>query len=236
MIIKIKFLGSGVFAEPVKEVIKKRFGLASENCDLQVVANYGRILSGWEINEPKYGTIDIHPSLLPKYRGAAPLQTAVLNGDKATGVSIIKMTKPVDAGPILAQEAIDIYPNDTSLSLAEKAGRLAAKMLPYVVVAYISGSISAVKQDESQASYTKKLRREDGLLDLDRPVVELERKIRAYTPWPGAYIKLPDGKRLIIHKARVESGKLAFDEVQLEGKKPMPFDVFRRGYRGDLNP
>lgn len=232
MTIRVKFLGSGAFAEPIKQTLAKRFGLADREPDLTIVANYGKILDEAQIVEPKYGTLNVHPSCLPKYRGAAPLQTALLQGEKKTCVCVIKMVKKVDAGPILACEEVEILPQDTFADVAVKTGQMAAKILPYLIISYISGSISPQRQDESQATYTKKLSKEDGLMDFTKTADYLERQIRAYNPWPGAYTLLEGSKRLIIHKARVIENKLIPELVQLEGKKPLPWDEFKRGFKG----
>lgn len=234
MKLRIKFLGSGPFAEPIRDVLAKRFGLVDENPDLQVVANYGRILTQDEIEAPKYGTINIHPSCLPKYRGASPLQTAILNGEEKTCVCIIKMVKLVDAGPILGCEEIKIDPNETFESLTKKTAQLASQLIPLVILQYISGSISPQQQDESKATQTKKLVRDDGKLDLSKPPEMLERQIRAYHPWPGSFIILEGGSRLIIHQAHLEKGKLVLDLVQKEGRKPIAFEQFKLGFRGKL--
>lgn len=232
MKITIKFLGQGVFAQPIKEVLQKRFTLVEESPDLQVVANYGRILATSEIETPKYGTINVHPSLLPKYRGATPLQSAILNGDSATGVCIIKMAEKVDAGPILACEEIAIDSDETLQTLTAKTAKLAAKMLPYLILGYISGSINPTQQYESKTSHARRLTKQDGLLDLSKPVVALERQIRAYHPWPGSFVKLRDGKRLIIHQAHLDGDRFVPDIVQLEGRKPIGWAEFVRGWRG----
>lgn len=233
MKIAIKFLGSGWFAEPIKELLAKRFELVEENPDLQVVANYGRILTKQEIEAPKYGTLNIHPSCLPKYRGSTPLQQAILAGDKETCVCIIKMVEKVDAGSILGCTRVDINPDETLETLIQKTSKIAKQLLPLVIIQYISGAINPQKQDESGATQVKRLTREDGLLDLSKPTIELERQIRAYHPWPGSFLMLKN-KRLIIHKAHIELNRMMFDIVQLEGKTPIGWQEFKRGYRGSL--
>lgn len=234
MKLKIRFLGQGLFAEPIKEMLNKRFELVEDNPDLQVVANYGRILTKPEIEAPKYGTINVHPSCLPKYRGSTPLQSAILNGDQETCICIIKMVEKVDAGPILACEEIKINPDETLETLMAKTSKMAAQFLPLMIIQYVSGTINPQKQDESQATFAGQLKRENGLLDLSKPAIALERQIRAYHTWPGSFIML-GGKRLIIHKAHVDNDRLVPDIVQLEGKTPISFDQFQRGFRGDLD-
>lgn len=236
MKVRIKFLGSGQFAEQIKQVLTKRFELVEENPDLQIVANYGRILTKQEIEAPRYGTINVHPSCLPKYRGSTPLQNAILNNDNKTCVCIIKMVEKVDAGAILACEDLQIESDDTFESLSLKAGKLAAQMLPLVIIQYVSGSISPKKQNDADATFVKKLTREDGLLDLSKSVEKLERQIRAHYPWPGSFLILPDETRLIVHKAHVDHGKLVPDLVQKEGKKIVSWEEFKLGYRAEIPP
>lgn len=235
MKIKVKFLGQGEFAKPIKAVLQKRFELVEDSSDIQVVANYGRILEKPQIVEPKYGTLNAHPSCLPKYRGATPLQTAILEGETKTCVCIIKMVEKIDAGPILACEELIIDRDETLETLTAKTAKLAAKILPYIILGYLSGSINPRKQDESQATYTKKLVKQGGLIDFKKPLEQIERQIRAFEPWPGSFIILRDSKRLILRKAHLENGKLVPEQVQLEGKKVMSWQEFKRGYRGRVD-
>lgn len=192
------------------------------NTDLAVVASYGKIIPQSLLDQPAHGFINVHPSLLPKYRGATPLETAILSGDADTGVTIIKMDAEMDHGPILIQEKVSLaekWYEELRDETATLGGRLVAKVMPQV----LAGTIEEKEQDHAEATFTKKITKEDGLINLaDNPEINY-RKIRAYTPWPGAYF-FKDGKRIIIKKARLnESGELVIERVIPEGKREMDF-------------
>lgn len=219
--------------------------------DLIVVAAYGQILKPALLGLPALGCINLHASLLPRHRGAAPIQAAILAGDETTGISLMQMDQGLDTGPILAQESIPILPEDTAKTLAEKLSVLAADTLRKHLPVYIQGGLSPKPQDDTQATYAPQLRKEDGKLDFHLPAIVLERKVRAYFPWPGAYTLL-DGQILKIHTAGVEQGKslapvgsisihahfpaiqtgqgwLILRDVQPAGRRAMTGDVFLRG-------
>jgi len=221
------------------------------NPDLIVVAAFGQILRQEVLDLPRYGCINVHASLLPRWRGAAPIQTAILAGDAETGVSIMKMDQGVDTGPILSQRAIPISQEDTAGTLFEKLSRLGADLLLETLPGYLSGEIQPKPQPAEGATYAPMLKKEDGLLDFSQPAAALERRVRAFPPWPGAWITW-HGSPLKIQRAHVvavtaESGKhlvhqglpavgtadglLVFDEVQPAGKKPMPGKAFLAGAR-----
>jgi methionyl-tRNA formyltransferase len=213
--------------------------------DLIVVAAYGQILPKEILNIPKYGCINVHASLLPKYRGSSPIQFAILNDEKTTGVTIMIMDEKMDHGPILAQEKIAIQPNETAQTLHDKLARLGADLLIKTIPQYIQGEIKPQPQDESKATYTKILTRQDGQIDWQKSAQEIERQIRALTPWPGTWT-IFNGKRLKILKAKVvnkkdemaiQTGKgyLLLEMVQPEGKKPMKWEEFLRGIRKKAN-
>lgn len=234
---RVAFLGGGHFGTPIRDALEKAFGLvAPDKADVWVVASYGKILKQEEFSRPKFGTIVIHPSLLPMYRGASPIQNALLNGDTKTGVALIKMDEQVDHGPVVAMQELPIGPSDRYAILVAKLAELAAKLTVKTLPRYISGEISPVAQDHAKATFTKKLERDDGMLDLKKPAHELERQVRAYWPWPGSFMWLTDPsgakKRLIIHQAHVDNNRLVPDLVQLEGKKPTSWTEFTRGWRG----
>jgi methionyl-tRNA formyltransferase len=158
------------------------------NPDLLVLAAYGKILPESILNLPRLGCINIHPSLLPKYRGASPIQYSILNGDKEAGVTIIKMSLKVDAGPILAQEKFILdRPDYTAPELAEILSGIGADLLIKVIPLWSEGKIKLQEQDEAQATFTKILKKEDGLIDWKKPAIEIERQIRAFMPWPGTF-------------------------------------------------
>ncbi|MDO8654825.1 MAG: methionyl-tRNA formyltransferase, partial [bacterium] len=172
--------------------------------DLFLVAAYGKILPQELLDIPKQGSLNVHPSLLPKYRGAAPVQAVLLNGDETTGVTVMLMDKDMDHGPILAQREFLIgntlftYP-ELHDKLAEIGGALLAETIPL----WIAGKTQAVPQEDSEATYTERLTKEAGNVDWSRPALYIERQVRALQPWPGAYTQ---GKTLKILKARVLSG------------------------------
>lgn len=198
--------------------------------DLGVCAAYGKIIPQFVINRFKFGILNIHPSLLPQYRGASPTQTAILNNETETGVTIIRMDDQIDHGPILTQFREEILPDDTNDSLRSRLFARSAQVLVALLPAYLKGKVKEKTQDESQASSTKVIGKQDGFVDLkkDDPV-QIGRKLRALTPWPGIWTIL-EGKRLKILKAHLEENKLILDEVQLEGKNPVAFKQFKEAY------
>ena len=221
------------------------------NPDLIVVAAFGQILRPKVLDLPRYGCVNVHASLLPRHRGAAPIQAAILDGDTETGITIMKMDPGLDTGPILRQRAITIEPQDTGGSLFEKLSQLSSELLLETLPDYLSGKLTPQPQPETGSTYAPMLKKEDGLLDFTRPAVELERKVRAFTPWPGTFL-VWDGAPLKIHKAHVadaqsEPGKrivfeglpavgaadglIVFDELQPAGKKPMSGKAFLAGGR-----
>lgn len=201
--------------------------LRSLKPDLGIIAAYGRIIPKEVLDIPKHGIINLHPSLLPKYRGASPIQSAILIGEKETGVTIILLDEELDHGPILAQEKLLIANDDTSLSLTEKLGKLGAKLLIDVAPKWISGKIKPRRQDHKKATFTKIFKKEDGYIDSKNPPdpEKFQRMIRAFYRWPGVYTKL-----------RMENGEwkivkfLPGNLIQPEGKKPMDAKTFLNGY------
>jgi len=154
--------------------------------DLFVVASYGEILPREVLDIPKKGTLNVHPSLLPQYRGPSPVHTAILNGDRNTGVTIMLLDEKMDHGPILAQQEFPIS-NETFPLLRDKLAELGADLLMKTIPAWVAGSIKAVVQDDSKATYTKIFAKEDGKIDWNKSAEEVERQIRAFTPWPGTF-------------------------------------------------
>jgi len=220
--------------------------------DLIVVAAFGQILRPDVIDLPKYGCINVHASLLPRWRGAAPIQAAILAGDTWTGVTIMRMDAGVDTGPVLSQRGIPIMADDTAGFISQRLAALGAELLIETLPDYLSGEIQPHPQIETGATYAPMLKKEDGLLDFSRPAEELARRVRALNPWPGAYT-LWQGQLLKVLRAHVgveaESvpgkrlvherlpgigtghGILVLDEVHPAGKKPMPGSDFLRGIR-----
>jgi methionyl-tRNA formyltransferase len=197
--------------------------------DLFVVVAYGKILPDKLINLPKFGTINLHYSLLPKYRGATPVESAILHGDKITGITIQKMRFKLDTGPIIFQEEMPIEAIDTTLSLREKMNQRAQEVLPTVIANIFENKITEIEQEESLASHSRKISKEDGLISLSDDPIILDRKWRAYAPWPGLYF-FHDDKRIKITKAHLEddltaqAGRFVVEEVIPENGKRINFE------------
>jgi methionyl-tRNA formyltransferase len=225
--------------------------LRAWNPDLIVVAAFGQILRKDVLELPRYGCINVHASLLPRWRGAAPINAAILQGDEETGVTIMKMDVGLDTGPMLAQRAIRLTREDTAGSVTETLSHLGADLLIETLPDYLSGRIQPVPQPDEGATYAPMLKKEEGRLDFTRPAEELERRVRAFNPWPGAFMEF-DGTLFKVHRAHTESGNaqagerlvyrdqpavgtggglLLLDEVQPAGKKPMNGKSFLAGAR-----
>lgn len=208
-----------------------QFNKPFPEADLGICAAYGKIIPETVIKQFKFGILNIHPSLLPKYRGASPISSAIANGDVETGVTIIKMDKEMDHGPIVTFFKEDIFPNDTTESLRERLFERSKDVLIQLIPAYILGKVKPKEQNEKEATFTKVLTREDGFINLkEKTPQEAERFLRAMNPWPGAWTRLENQKRLKLLKAHLEEGKLVLDEVQLEGKDPVSWKQFKEGY------
>ncbi len=220
--------------------------------DLIVVTAFGQILRQNVLDLPRYGCINVHASLLPRWRGAAPIQAALLHGDSETGVTIMKMDAGVDTGPILAQKSEPILAEDDAATLSTRLAHIGADLLVATLPGYLDGEIKPQPQPTEGAVYAPMLKKEDGLLDFNRPAEELVNRVRAFNPWPGAFTYY-QGNFLKIQKARAlpdpalppgkrgsaggfpaigcGRGLLVLEIVQPAGKKAMPGDVFLRGAR-----
>jgi methionyl-tRNA formyltransferase len=222
--------------------------------DVIVVAAYGLILPVAVLEIAPRGCVNVHASLLPRYRGADPITPAILNGDQETGVTIMLMDEEMDHGPILARRAMPIRPDDTRGSLTGRLAELGADLLIETLPRWMAGEIEPQPQDHDVATYVKLLKKEDGEIDWSQPADRIARMTRAYDPWPGAYTYF-DGRLLKVLKARaieVDTSKLRPgevvttdqglgvaasdgvvlpDEVQLAGKRAMAIDAFARGQR-----
>lgn len=199
--------------------------------DLGILAAYGKIIPEKIINHFKYGILNIHPSLLPKFRGASPIQGAIAAGLKETGISVIKMDKEMDHGPIVSQFKEEIREDDTTETLTKRLFERSADFIVDLIPNYVSGKIKLKEQDHISATYTKILKKEDGFIKLSKKnPEEAYNFIRAMYPWPGAWTTLTTEKRLKILKAHLEDGKLVLDQVQLEGKNPVSWKEFKQGY------
>jgi len=243
---KIIFFGSDKYSEIVLDAIKKdsRFRIIKikNTADVGVLASYGKILPKEILNIPKQGILNIHPSLLPKYRGPSPVQTAISNGEKKTGVSIIKIDKKVDHGPIVAQFEEDIRPDDTAGTLYFRLFQEGTKVLLTILPAYLEGRIKLRQQDHSQATFTKLLKKDDGFIspevlgiiapkrgstskyklgpsNLEPTPENLERFIRAMNPWPGAWTEIRmtgDKKQKTVKRLKVLKAHLENNKLVLD--------------------
>lgn len=197
-------------------------GQIKSELDLFIVVAYGKIISENVLNLPKFGSINVHYSLLPKYRGASPVESAILNGDTETGVTIQKMAFKLDAGDILAQEKTAILPDETAPELRKRlikqGGELLVKILPEIM----ENKITSAPQDEKLATHSSKIKKEDGLLDLNAEPIKNYNKFRAYAAWPRTFF-FKDGKRIIITDAKLENGKFVIKKVIPEGGKEQEY-------------
>jgi len=228
--------------------------LASFEPDVIVVAAYGRILPQPVLELPEYGCINIHPSLLPRHRGASPVAGAILAGDEFSGVSIMLLDEGLDTGPVLSRARIPVMDGDTAGSLTARLSIIAAHLLLDVLPDWVKGRVKPRPQDEAIATCSGTIGKEDGQIDWRQPAVEIWRRVRAYNPWPGSYTRWL-GKTLKILEAiplpgvedagvgRVVAlpeggfgvgsgaGVLEVLSVQLEGKRAMTAEEFIRGQR-----
>ncbi len=185
--------------------------------DLIVVAAYGQIISKNILDLPKYGCINVHASLLPKYRGASPIHYALLNGEKETGITIMKMDEGMDTGEIISNFQFLISNDDNLISLYSRLANLGAKLLVKTIPDYIAGKIKLKKQDNNQATYTKIINKKDGLIDWQESAEQIINKIRAFNPWPGTY-SFWNKKKLGIQSAQITNQQLLPGMVVIEGK------------------
>lgn len=211
---------------PVIQPIKLRQPEAQEQLvnwapDIIVVAAFGQILRQNVLDLPAYGCVNVHASLLPRWRGAAPINAAILHGDAQTGVTIMRMDAGVDTGPILSQRAEAIRPDDTTVVLSQRLAKLGAELLLETLPGYLSGNITPLPQDDLFATYAPMLMKEDGAIDFSLTAIELERRVRAFQPWPGAYIPWSTGPLKILH-ASVSQADLALDPGQRLVYKGLP--------------
>lgn len=201
--------------------------LKAHNCDVFVVMAYGRIIPLEVLNIPKAGSLNIHPSLLPEFRGSCPIESAILADKKETGVTVMHMDNEMDHGPIVAQEKVivETWPPTTE-ELGNKLVTRGSELLVSILPDWISGKIQAVEQDHSRATYTKKIQKEDGLINLNDDPYQNFLKIQAYHGWPSAYF-MKDGKRIKITAASFDEGKLIIEKVIPEGKSEMSYTLLR---------
>ena len=226
--------------------------LAALKPDAIMVVGYGRIIPQWMLDLPRFGNINLHASLLPKYRGAAPIQWAIANSETVTGVTTMRIDAGLDTGDILLQKEHPITPDNTAVALAPALAAIGADLMIETLHGLADGAIHPRPQDHSRATLAPILKKEDGLIDFSRPAQEIFNRLRGFQPWPGAYTKFR-GKQLQILKAQpltqpVAPGELKVTEnrlfagcghntclelfeLQLEGKKRTPARDFIHGYR-----
>ena len=195
--------------------------------DLAILVAYGRIIPKEILSIPKYGFVNVHPSLLPKYRGPSPVQSAILAGDEKTGVSIMILDEQVDHGSILAQKEIPIEKDDTLSQMAEKLALAGAKLLIETLPYYLDGAIVPQPQNHKEATFTKHISKQDGYVDLKNPPDKktFDRMVRAFYPWPTVWTKLKTNDERLMTIKFLPEGK-----IQPEGKRSMSINEFRNGY------
>ncbi len=220
--------------------------------DAIIVVGYGRIIPQWMLDLPRFGNINLHASLLPKYRGAAPIQWAIARGESVTGVTTMKIDAGLDTGDILLQEELAIAPEDTAESLSPRLARIGAQLTVTTMKGLMARAISPRPQENSKATLAPILRKEDGRIDFQRTAQESVDRLRGFQPWPGAFTtfrnkslqvgkaaardrSIPQGE-LLVEENRLlvgcaEGTALELLEVQPEGKKKMPAGDFGNGYR-----
>lgn len=217
--------------------------LFTKKFDVCIVASYGKIIPERILSLPKHGFLNVHPSLLPLYRGASPIESALLDGALTTGVSIIKLDSEMDHGPILTQAAFMINPKETAGTMEVTCGQLGGELLVQSLPHYLNGTLLPKEQDHAKATFCKKIEKELGEITLSMPADEVQRKFRALTPWPGLYFfHEHKGKKIRIKVAEVNTiadirggdAKDVITEVIPEGKTRMDFESFKRGYMGSL--
>lgn len=219
------------------------------SADAYVVAAFGQILPQAVLDIPQYGSINVHASLLPRWRGAAPIQAVIRAGDKESGVTIMKMDAGLDTGPMLTQRSITLAADETGESLHDKLSILGAELLIDTLPGYFSGVIQPHDQDEAGVTYAPQIKKEDGHINWTQDAASIERLVRAFTPWPGTQTTWK-GQMLKIHSGQVANGKAApgqvvdtadgiavgtgeglflLREIQLAGRKTMPVSEFVKG-------
>ncbi len=239
--------------EKIKNNDEFRAQLEQIRPDAIIVVAYGRIIPKWMLELPPLGNINVHASLLPKYRGAAPIQWAIACGETVTGVTTMRIDAGLDTGDMLQKAEMQIAADDTAVTLSPRLSELGALLLIETLRAFDSGELHATPQDNSQATLAPILKKEDGRVDFNRSAVEIANRLRGFQPWPGAFTSFR-GKQLTIHAARPGTGPkllpgellvnsdslfigagqdsaLELLEVQLEGKKRMAARDFANGYR-----
>jgi len=228
------------------------FQLKEWDADIFVVTAFGQILKSKILNLPKWGCINVHASILPRWRGASPIQSAILAGDNQTGITIMQMDAGIDTGPILNQKTIAILENENAHHLSQRLAQLGAETLEITIKKYITGDIKPIPQPEEGVTYAPLIKKESGWLNFEEDAQRLSRQVLAFNPWPGTRFVWNDiavkvvsshpsnqnfgrpGKRVVINKkpaVSTGSGTLVLDVVQMPGKGQIPGEDFLRGNR-----
>jgi len=242
-------LGLSIRTPPTLKDTEAQAEFASLGADLAVVGAYGLLLPRPVLDAPRLGCINLHASLLPRWRGAAPIERAILAGDSETGISIFRMEEGLDTGPVYVMRHTTIGPSATATELHERLAGLAADMLSEVVVAIADGALHPIPQPEDGVTYARKLLREEGRIDFAEPAGVIERRLRALNPAPGCWCEAM-GERLGLLAAKVVAGAgppgtvvalpltvacgedaIALTRIQRAGKRPMPPDELQRGFQ-----
>ena len=239
--------------EKIKSNLEFREQLEAVRPDAILVVAYGRIIPRWMLDLPPLGNINLHGSLLPKYRGAAPIQWAVANGEKLTGVTTMRIDEGLDTGDMLLAQVVPIGHEETAVDVFESLSAIGAELMVKTLTGLACGALVGEKQDEALTTLAPILKREDGAIDFSRTAGQIYDRWRGFQPWPGAHTVLR-GKKLIVHRMRVaaqngieagtlkivdeeilvgcgNSTSLEFDEVQMEGKRRMSAADFHRGFQ-----
>jgi methionyl-tRNA formyltransferase len=222
--------------------------------DVMVVIAFGQKVASHVVDHPRLGSINLHASILPKYRGAAPINWAIINGEKVTGNSIIRLAAKMDAGAVLGQSVVEIHPTDTAGEVHDRLAEDGVRLVGRVLDEFASGTARAVPQDDAQATLAPKLSREHTAIDWTRPAAQLANHIRGMYPWPGCRVRLVEGDRelarltlvralpanlpagspgMVTERRNVATGSGAVEilELQPEGKRPMSLEAYRNGHR-----
>ena len=254
--VKVRALAAGLTVLQPPKIRHAVEELRAFDADAAIVAAYGQLLSPEVLRVPRLGCLNLHASLLPRHRGASPIQAAIREGDAETGMTVMYMDEGLDTGDILLMQRTPVLADDTGGRLHDRLAALAPAALERALDLLEAGTAPRVPQDPALATHCGKLRREDGRLDWSRPAVELERLVRAYDPWPGTFTRLANGAVLKVHRASVApvsgataapgdvlaadakaglivqcgAGWLRLEEVQAEGGRRLPAADFLRGH------
>lgn len=229
-----------VFQPESLKDLPKDSPLHANEFDVFIVASYGKIIPEDVLGLPKKGVLNVHPSLLPKYRGPSPIESVLLDGNITTGVSIMKLDAEMDHGPLLAQSALIIDPSATAGTMEVECGMLGGELLVQALPSYLDGTLIPKEQNHSEATFCKKITKELGEITLATNGAEVQRKFRALTPWPSLYFFIDhNGKKMRVKVTKVDTSIVGSDSLTAgdviqsvipEGKHEMAFEDFKRGY------